>query len=58
MEPTPVAHAPSSFSRLRWLWNQHWAGGLVPRGPMVQKHHFTVDGDGAVIYQAEQKLGP
>ena len=49
--------------RLEWKWpgqdfDQHWAGGLVPRGPMVQKHHFTVDGDGAVIYQAEQKLGP
>lgn len=49
--------------RLEWKWpsqdfDQRWAGGLVPRGPMVQKHHLLVDGDGAVIYQAEQKLGP
>ena len=48
--------------RLDWKWpgqdfDQTWIGGLVPRGPMVQKHRMTVDGDGAVIYQAEQKLG-
>src|SRR4051812_30006717 len=23
MEPTPL-----STSRLRWIWNQHWAGGI------------------------------
>lgn len=47
---------------LEWKWSNsdnemHWSGGEVPRGPMVQKHHLTVDGDGAVIYQAENKFG-
>ena len=47
---------------LTWKWpqqefDQHWAGGYVPRGPMVQKHHLAVDNEGGIIYQAEQKLG-
>jgi hypothetical protein len=49
--------------QLEWKWptqdfDQHWSGGMVPRGPMIQRHHFVVESDGAVIYQAEQKLGP
>src|SRR5947208_50232 len=33
--------------QLEWKWpaqdfDQHWSGGMVPRGPMVQKHHFVV----------------
>ena len=28
MEPTPPPAPPSSSSRFRWIWNQHWAGGL------------------------------
>ena len=48
--------------QLEWKWpnqefDQRWAGGMVPKGPMVQKHHLSVDGEGNVIYQAEQKLG-
>lgn len=48
--------------QLEWKWpaqefDQRWAGGSVPRGPMVQKHHLLVDSEGNVIYQAEQKLG-
>jgi len=48
---------------LEWKWpaqdfDQRWSGGFVPRGPMVQRHHMLVDNEGAVIYQAEQKLGP
>ena len=48
---------------LEWKWpgqefDQRWAGGMVPRGPMVQKHHMSVAGDGAVIYEAEHKFGP
>lgn len=52
--------ADASFV-LEWKWagqdaELHWAGGGVPRGPMVQKHHMIVDPEGAVIYQAENKL--
>jgi hypothetical protein len=32
-----------------------WSGGMVPRGPMLQRHIMTVDGDGAVLYRAENK---
>ncbi len=47
---------------LTWVWagtetEMHWRGGRVPKGPMVQRHVMTVDGDGAVLYQAENKLG-
>ena len=35
---------------------QNWSGGSVPRGPMLQRHIFTIDNDGAVFYRAEQKL--
>ena len=50
----------TSFT-LAWKWDgqdfdQHWSGGSVPRGPMVQTHHLNVDGDGGIIYTAENKL--
>jgi hypothetical protein len=32
-----------------------WSGGMVPRGPMLQRHIMTVDGDGAVLYRPENK---
>ncbi len=47
-----------------WQWDnaavgeQSWSGGLVPRGPMVQRHHLTIDPDGGVLYRAEQKVAP
>jgi hypothetical protein len=34
---------------------QSWSGGMVPKGPMLQRHIMTVDGDGAVIYRPENK---
>jgi hypothetical protein len=44
------------------VWNfadspveQSWSGGMVPRGPMLQRHVMTVDGDGSVLYRAENK---
>jgi hypothetical protein len=45
---------------LTWEWKEalgerHWRGGLVPKGPMVQRHGFVVDGDGEVTYRAEPK---
>ena len=33
---------------------RRWSGGMVPRGPMVQRHKFRIDPEG-VIYQAENK---
>ena len=49
----------SSF-RLVWQWadvaDEHsWVGGNAYRGPMLQRHFMTVDGDGAVVYRAESK---
>lgn len=46
--------------QLVWQWSgregeNQWSGGMVPRGPMVQRHLFTVDGDGGVVYQTEIK---
>jgi hypothetical protein len=46
--------------QLVWSWadtptEQTWSGGMVPRGPMLQRHFLTVDGDGAVLYRAENK---
>jgi hypothetical protein len=34
------------------LGERHWRGGMVPRGPMVQRHMMQVDGDGGVVYTA------
>jgi hypothetical protein len=41
---------------LIWQWTNapgefRWRGGMVPRGPMVQKHRFTVHGVNEVMYQ-------
>jgi len=32
-----------------------WSGGMVPAGPMVQRHEFLIDADGQVLYRAENK---
>ncbi len=32
-----------------------WSGGLVPAGPMAQRHIFTIDDNGEVLYRAENK---
>lgn len=45
---------------LVWEWTsrpgeQRWSGGMVPRGPMVQRHTMSVDDDGGVIYQTAVK---
>ncbi len=32
-----------------------WTGGMVPRGPMTQRHIMTVDGENNVLYRAENK---
>ena len=32
-----------------------WSGGMVPAGPMVQRHQFMIDSEGQVLYHAENK---
>ena len=56
--PFRVDH-DASF-QLVWEWGgrmgeRSWSGGQVPAGPMLQRHIMTVDGDGAVLYRAENK---
>lgn len=46
--------------QLTWQWadrvgENSWSGGMVPAGPMVQRHTMTIDGDGGVIYRAAAK---
>ena len=45
---------------LEWEWKdrlgeRRWRGGMVPRGPMVQRHRMQVEADGGVIYTASVK---
>jgi len=35
--------------------DRRWRGGLVPKGPMVQRHIMTVDSDDQVIYRPVNK---
>ena len=56
--PFKVAH-DASF-QLEWEWKdklgeKRWRGGMVPQGPMVQRHMMQVDADGGVIYTARVK---
>ena len=49
----------ASFT-LIWEWSDRpgentWAGGLVPQGPMVQRHIMLIDNDAGVLYRAENK---
>ncbi len=45
---------------LVWEWSDaegthRWSGGMVPRGPLAQRHVITIDNDGEVVYQPENK---
>ena len=45
---------------LTWQWKDrvgecNWRGGMVPRGPMQQRHIMAIDEEGAVFYRAENK---
>ena len=56
--PFKVAH-DASF-QLVWEWKEklgekHWSGGMVPHGPMVQRHLMQVDADGGVVYTVRNK---
>ena len=49
----------ASFN-LVWQWSNRpgensWSGGMVPKGPMVQRHIMTIDSEAGVLYQAENK---
>jgi hypothetical protein len=56
----PFRVANDASFQLVWQWSgregeQQWSGGMVPRGPMVQRHIMTVDGDGGVVYETQVK---
>lgn len=45
---------------LTWQWADRvgentWSGGMVPAGPMVQRHTMTIDADAGVLYRAAAK---
>ena len=45
---------------LVWQWANRpgeitWKGGMVPKGPMVQRHVMAIDADGGVLYNAENR---
>ena len=45
---------------LVWQWSNRvgensWSGGMVPKGPLVQRHIMTIDSDAGVLYRAENK---
>ena len=49
--------------KLVWQWGNRqgertWEGGMIARGPMLQRHVFEVDDDGNVTYHAEPKGQP
>ena len=50
---TPRSSSPGRGTARPARWS--WSGGYVPRGPMPQRHIMIVDGDGNVIYRAENK---
>ena len=46
--------------RMEWEYQEtlgsfSWAGGMVPRGPMLQRHIMMVQPDNEVMYRAENK---
>ena len=56
----PFRITNDSDFQLTWQWGDKpgelsWRGGMVAKGPMVQRHLFTIDSEGQVIYQAENK---
>ena len=56
----PFRVANDASFELYWQYadqmgQRSWKGGMVPKGPMVQRHIMTIDPDGEVIYQPENK---
>ena len=51
----------TSDLQLEFQWSRRegimtWRGGMVPAGPMLQKHILRIDPDGGVTYSTEHKL--
>jgi hypothetical protein len=56
----PFRVARDASFELTWGWadrvgENNWSGGMVPAGPMVQRHTMTIDADAGVLYRAAQK---
>ncbi len=56
----PFKVANDASFQLVWEWKEkmgerRWSGGMVPRGPMVQRHIMQVDAEGGVVYTAQPK---
>ena len=54
----PFRLAKDSGFQLHWQWGDKvgemdWTGGSITAGPVVTRQHFTVMGDGGVIWSAE-----
>ena len=46
--------------RLEWQYStapgtHTWSGGMVPKGPMMQRHIMAIQEDDAVMYRADNK---
>jgi hypothetical protein len=63
LEPGGRAVLPFRVSRdasfeLIWIGpggERTWSGGLVPAGPMIQRHVFLIDSESQVLYRPENK---
>ena len=56
----PFKVANDATFRMEWqyesvLGERSWAGGMIPKGPMLQRHILLVQEDDQVIYRAENK---
>ncbi|HKQ57322.1 MAG TPA: hypothetical protein VJY35_05605 [Candidatus Eisenbacteria bacterium] len=56
----PFRVAKDASFELTWQWKDRvgensWTGGMVPKGPMVQRHVMIIDSDAGVIYQTANK---
>ncbi len=51
----------SSDLKLEFQWSRRegvmsWRGGMVPAGPMLQRHILRIQADGQVLYTTENKI--
>ena len=44
-----------TYEFARAMGERHWRGGMVPKGPLTQRHFIQIDGDGQVVYEARAK---
>jgi hypothetical protein len=56
----PFRVSKDASFELVWQWSNrlgenNWSGGMVPKGPMVQRHIMVIDADAGVLYRAESK---